>query len=278
MADVYSTITQQVPETLERLADIIEQRAADSRHQAMLRAYLSKIDFPPDAVVLEIGCGTGAITRVLAQWPRVAKAVGVDPCSIFLRRARELAGNSEKVTFLEGDGHHLPVDSAAFDVVVIHTTLCHVPHPDRLLAEAGRVLRPNGSLAIFDGDYATMTVAAGSHDPLQPCIEAVRDSVVHDPWLARRLPELVRSCGFEACATQSHSYLEASEAAYMLTLIDRGADALLQAKQIGPELTAALKGEARRRSAARTWFGHIAFISVLARKQESMPARQELAG
>ena len=52
----------------------------------------------------------------------------------------------------------------------------------------------------------------------------------------------------------------------MLTLIDRGADALVQAGLIGRETAEALKAEARRRSAEKTWFGFIAFASALGRK------------
>ena len=66
MPDVYATITTTDRETQERLADVIEARAADPQLQAMLRSYLGEIDLPENASVLEIGCGTGAVTRILA--------------------------------------------------------------------------------------------------------------------------------------------------------------------------------------------------------------------
>jgi cyclopropane fatty-acyl-phospholipid synthase-like methyltransferase len=68
MPDIYATITEADPEVLQRLADVIELRFADPQHQRMLRAYLSEIAFPPGARVLEIGCGTGAVVRTLAEW------------------------------------------------------------------------------------------------------------------------------------------------------------------------------------------------------------------
>jgi arsenite methyltransferase len=52
----------------------------------------------------------------------------------------------------------------------------------------------------------------------------------------------------------------------MLSIVDRGADMLHATGEIGDELATALKGEARRRVAAGCWFGHIAYVSLVARK------------
>ena len=267
MPDLYATISEVDHTTQERLADVLEMRAADPRQREMLEAYLSEIDFPNDARVLEVGCGTGGVTRTLAQWPGVSEAVGVDPSSVFIAKARELGGVIANLSFEEGDGRSLPFGEQSFDVVVFHTTMCHVPVPEGLVAEAFRVLRPEGWLAVFDGDYATATVATGDFDPLQDCVEAFRDGFVHDSWLVRRLPTLIQSAGFEVMPMRSHGYVESPEGAYMLTWIERGADVLLQTGRIGEEKAEALRAEARRRSENKQWFGHIAFASLLARKR-----------
>jgi hypothetical protein len=52
----------------------------------------------------------------------------------------------------------------------------------------------------------------------------------------------------------------------MLTVVDRGADMLEAAGQLGGDTAAALKAEARRRVAAGTFYGHIAYASITARK------------
>ena len=266
MADLYATIDGVNPEIQQRLAEVLEARAADSRQREMLEAYLSGIVFPKDARVLEIGCGTGVVTRTLARWPGVGEALGVDPSAVFIAKARELAGEISNLRFEQGDGRALPLADQAFDVVVVHTTLCHVPDPQGLLAEAYRVLRPQGWLAVFDGDYATATVATGKLDPLETCIEAFRGGFVHDPWLVRRLPELLRAGAFEVVGMRSHGYLEAGEGAYMLTWVERGAEVLLQQGRIGAAQAEAFKAEALRRCDNQQWFGHIAFASILARK------------
>jgi arsenite methyltransferase len=54
----------------------------------------------------------------------------------------------------------------------------------------------------------------------------VKAGFLNDPWLVRRLPALLRSVGLELCGSRSHGYLQTRQPAYMLTLVDRGADAL----------------------------------------------------
>ena len=264
VADVYATITEADPALVSRIAEVLELRAADPQQQAMRQTYLGDIQFPQGARVLDVGCGTGAVTRELATWPDVAEVVGVDPSPTFLASARAL-DRSANVRFVEGDTRALGFQDGSVDAVVFHTTLCHVPGPELALGEAARVLRPGGWLAIFDGDYATTTVAVTPADPLQACADAWVGSSVHDPWLVRRLPGLLEGAGFTLVRMRSYGYVETGDARYTPTIIDRGVDALVAAERIGGEVAAALKAEARRRIAAGQFFGHIAYASLVAR-------------
>jgi ubiquinone/menaquinone biosynthesis C-methylase UbiE len=269
MTDVYATIAEAEPSIVRRLADVLEIRGAEAQQQAMLRDYLAELPFPAQARVLEVGCGTGVVARVLARWPGVAQVEGIDPSPVFLERARQLAEGIDNLAFRQADGRNLPFEPGTFDVVVVHTVLSHVPGPEQLLAEAWRVLRPGGWLAAFDGDYATATVAISQHDPLQACVEQTIATLVQDPWLVRRLPALARGAGFEVRGFRSHGYLQTTEPTYMLTLVERGADFLVAAGHLGPEAGAALKAEACRRVETGRFFGHIAYASLLGGKPEA---------
>jgi ubiquinone/menaquinone biosynthesis C-methylase UbiE len=261
--DVYATIAEADAAMQERLADVLELRAADPAQRAMLEDYAARL--APSGELLEVGCGTGAITRHLATRPAVTHATGVDPSPLFVERARELAGD-RPVEFAVGDGRDLELGDETLDTVVFHTSLCHMPECERALEEAFRVLRPGGQIAVFDGDYATMTLATGARDPLQTCAEAVLDMLVHDPWLMRRIAPLLAAAGFADLRLQGHAYTSAGGTDYFLALVDRGADALAASGKARPELAAALKAEGRARMADGTFFGHIAYVSALARR------------
>jgi ubiquinone/menaquinone biosynthesis C-methylase UbiE len=265
MPDVYATIAEADDDVQERLATVLELRAADPQQRAMLERYTARLELGPDAKLLEVGCGTGAISRYLATLPGVAHVTGVDPSPLFVERARELAGG--RIDFLVGDGRELELDDEQFDAVVFHTSLCHMPECERALAEAHRVLRPDGRIAVFDGDYATMTLAIDARDPLQSCAEAVLDMLVHDPWLMRRLARLLLEAGFDEPSVEGHAYTSTGGTDYFLALVDRGADALAAGATLGADAAAALKSEARDRIANGTFFGHIAYVSAHARRR-----------
>ncbi|HKD99816.1 MAG TPA: methyltransferase domain-containing protein [Planctomycetota bacterium] len=267
MPDVYLTIAEADIAVLEGLAQILELRAADPQQAAIRDAYLDAVAWPADARVMEGGCGTGAVSRAVAARAEVGEVVATDPSPFFVERARELAAGIDALTFAVADARALPFDDATFDVALFHTVLCHVPEPEVALAEACRVLRPGGQLVVFDGDYATTTVAIGVGDPLQACVDAALEALVHDRYFVRGLPSLVAAAGFGSVALASHGYVEApSSGGYMVALVDRGADALVAAGGISSDAADALKAEARRRSDAGEFFGHIAYASLTAAK------------
>ena len=185
---------------------------------------------------------------------------------MWLVSARQRAGAYSGLTFEGGDARALPFHAASFDLTLFHTTLCHVPEPERALGEAFRALRPGGWLAVFDGDYATTSVAIGDFDPLQACVDAWVGSSVHDRWLLRRLPAMARSIGFEVTSVRSHGYVQNTNPEYMMTIVRRGIDALKASRRIGRDAGDALLAEARRRAVGGEFFGHIGYVSVVGRK------------
>jgi SAM-dependent methyltransferase len=99
-----------------------------------------------DDHVLDLGCGIGRLTRVLAA--RAAHVTAVDVSPRMLERAQELNPRLNNVTWLLGDGETLEgVPDGTVDAVVSHVVLQHIPSAKVQLgyvAEMARVLRPGG--------------------------------------------------------------------------------------------------------------------------------------
>jgi ubiquinone/menaquinone biosynthesis C-methylase UbiE len=92
MLDIHTKITEAPSQLLAGLMTALELRAAEPQQRAMLHTYLTDMGVPQGARVLEVGCGTGAVTRVLATWPGVGETIRVDPSPVFVAKARELVG------------------------------------------------------------------------------------------------------------------------------------------------------------------------------------------
>lgn len=93
--------------------------------------------------VLDVGCGTGRSVEVFRSLAPSARWVGVDlPDSPEVRmRTRSDA------EFHVFDGLNLPFEEASFDVVYCAQVLEHARHPESLLIDVARVLKPGGALA-----------------------------------------------------------------------------------------------------------------------------------
>jgi ubiquinone/menaquinone biosynthesis C-methylase UbiE len=105
-------------------------------------AYLSELEaikkiLPKKGRGLEIGVGTGRFAAPLGI------ATGIDPSRNMLRIARQRGVDARL-----GYGERLPFKKAAFDYVAIIITICFVGDPQRVIKEAGRVLKKNGKIII----------------------------------------------------------------------------------------------------------------------------------
>ncbi len=104
---------------------------------------------PLDSVV-EIGCGIGRLTRVLAT--RAADVRALDVSERMLELARAEHPDLGNVTWIRGDGSTLSgIDDSSADACVSHVVFQHIPDPAitlRYVAETGRVLRSGGWAAL----------------------------------------------------------------------------------------------------------------------------------
>lgn len=100
--------------------------------------------------VLDVGCGTGYLIRVLAgHYPRAQELAGIDAASNMIQAAKSI-NDDERLTFVTGVAEQLPYADASMDLVVSSTSFDHWSDQGAGLAECARVLRPGGHLVLVD--------------------------------------------------------------------------------------------------------------------------------
>jgi len=114
-------------------------------------ALLEHVSLPPQPRCLEIGCGQGVVTRLLAErYGARVVASDYDPAQVSLARER-LAGLDGPVEFRVVDARAMPFDDAEFDAVFSFGVLHHIPGGWReAVAEIARVLKPGGWFVFTD--------------------------------------------------------------------------------------------------------------------------------
>jgi SAM-dependent methyltransferase len=115
--------------------------------------FLDWLALPPGGDWLDVGCGTGALTRAVLQQAAPASVTGIDPAVGFVSYARRSV-NDSRARFGAGDAMALPVEDEAFSAVVSGLMLNFVPRQDAALAEMVRVTRHGGTVAAYVWDYA----------------------------------------------------------------------------------------------------------------------------
>ena len=131
--------------------------------------------------------------------------VGIDHSQALVERARKETadeGLTYNVEYATGDAHDIPYAESEFDVVTMHTLISHVEDPGRVLAEARRVLRPGGTVAVFDGDYASLTFAHPDPVTAVTVEEKLKQVMVANPRVMRDLPRLFQEARLDLVAAE----------------------------------------------------------------------------
>lgn len=156
--------------------------------------------YPPNAHVLEVGCGVGSQTAILLYNNPETRFTAIDVSPDSIARARQrLTGNIQRLTFEEGNVHALGYPEGSFDHVFVCFVLEHLRRPEAALAELKRVLKPGGTLTVIEGDHGSVLMHPANEAALaavsaQCELQAQKGG---DAMIGRRLYPLVTAAGFE---------------------------------------------------------------------------------
>ena len=215
-------------------AERLELRAQAEDEVSARNEYIRLLGVSPGEQVLEIGCGSGAVTRALAE--RIApdgKVIGLDACAPLLPIARRLADEAGLGTLIEfryGDCRDLPFLDASFDVTLAVTTLSHVPNAERALHEMVRVTRPGGRLGIFDMDGDSFLISHPDRARTRKIVAAFADYGQVNSWLMRSIKGVLEDLGMEN--VQVRGFMPLDKEGYYARAAERCAEVALEAGAI----------------------------------------------
>jgi ubiquinone/menaquinone biosynthesis C-methylase UbiE len=177
------------------------------------RIILPLLDIPKSGHVLDVGCGYGGLSFLLAQARPDLQITGVDLETSALESAVKSAmqENLVNVKFESGDAHQLKFKDYQFDAVVCQTLLTHVRDAEAVVREMARVLKPGG--VFMAAEYSD----SGAWSEYDNVMDSERDEDWHrkyfhlsrmyrqgklilsrgDEWLGVRVPLLASAAGLD---------------------------------------------------------------------------------
>jgi SAM-dependent methyltransferase len=169
---------------------------------------LAALDLPGRERVLDVGCGTGEFSRVLAA-ETDGEVVGCDADPALLAVARE------HVPVVAGDATRLPVCDGAFDLVACQALLVNLPDPSAAVREFARASRD--LVAVVEPDNAAVTVDS-TVDREPGLARAARAAYIAgstvDPALGADAADVLRDAGLDVVATSRYDHTRTIEPPY----------------------------------------------------------------
>ena len=176
------------------------------------RDALAALDLPSREHVLDVGCGTGELTRVLAEEAGDdCTVVGADADPSLLRVARAETG----LPVVAGDALRLPVREGAFDLVTCQALLVNLPDPAAALREFRRVA--SGAVAAVEPDNGDVAVESTVDREValeRRVREAYLDGVETDVAMGDRVRGAFEAAGLVDVRTQRHHHRKVIEPPY----------------------------------------------------------------
>jgi len=177
-----------------RWAEQGEGPKMENHHLDITEKTLRRMDLRPGERVLDLGCGSGWATRLLARLvgdgpSGSGQVIGIDISDEMVRLARASSREFENVMFVQGSAAQIPWEENFFDKVLSVESFYYYPEQDRALAELFRVMAPRGRLFIL--------------------INLYKDNPYSLQWVPKlKVPVHVRSAAEYVELLKKHAFLE----------------------------------------------------------------------
>ncbi len=151
--------------------------------------------------LLDVGCGTGTLTKAIRARSPAAEIVGVDPAWEYIHHLHKgIAG--DRSWFHLGDAQCLPYPDSAIDASLGHLVFQEMTSPERAIGEMARVTRPGGTVATCRWDFvsgmtmfATFWDAVAEVDPDMAAERTAKKAARAPIASEQEFADFWRSCG-----------------------------------------------------------------------------------
>ena len=158
MAEKSQTPDEKLQREFNRWAQEGEGEKMERHHLNITEKTIRLMDLRPGERVLDLGCGSGWATRLLARLVSdgpegFGQVVGLDVSDEMIRQARGASKDFENILYVWGSAQQIPWEENFFDKVLSVESFYYYPDQDRALAELFRVLAPRGRMFILINLY-----------------------------------------------------------------------------------------------------------------------------
>ena len=189
--NVWSNPSSTSDENVANMAVFLEERSRCPDSVIVNQALCQVLAPAPGERLLEVGSGTGVISRMVAPHLLPGGSVtGIDISPEFARHAQRYAadaGLAEAITFDTGNAESLPYADGAFDGSYASRMLLHSANPDLVVHQLARVVRPGGRVVVMDWDFETVVVDHPDRALTRLLLHWRTDNHGGDNWSGRQL-------------------------------------------------------------------------------------------
>jgi len=155
----------------------------------------------PGSLILEAGCGVGAQTKTIAPKNSLSGFVSVDISQDSVNQTRKMVmdNNISNVEVIQADIFDLPFENEYFDHIFVCFVLEHLPNPQEALKHLKRVLKPEGTITVIEGDHGSTYFHPDSKEAQMAvqCLVELQKQKGGDANIGRKLYPILKKSGFK---------------------------------------------------------------------------------
>ncbi|MEJ2757431.1 MAG: methyltransferase domain-containing protein [Anaerolineales bacterium] len=255
---------------IAKMALSLEERAQSPDQKQINLEMLQVLAPTTGEFLLEVGCGTGALTRLIAK--RIGsggRITGVDLSIEFAKFAQSYnphTNYSGNILLGVAKAEVLPFSPALFDKALAARLLLHVSNPRLVLSEMKRVVHPGGKVVVMDWDFETVAVDHSDRELTRRLLHFRCDHHGGNNWRGRQLWRLMKETGFTHMELVPITSIACREEDSLTQSLFRAAEVAQEAGVITSTEYTRWVGEIRSNLAEEKFFASIDYFIIIGKR------------